>query len=79
MCNPACVDFAKTNLTLAQVRGKFVLEVGSLSVNGSVRQFVETLEPGKYIGVDIVGARAWIWFAAPMNCSSVLENRVLIC
>ena len=55
MCNPACVDFARTNLTLAQVKGKFVLEVGSLNVNGSVRQFVETLEPGKYIGVDIVG------------------------
>ena len=55
MCNPACVDFAMANLTSAQVKGKFVLEVGSLNVNGSVRKFVETLEPGKYIGVDIVG------------------------
>jgi SAM-dependent methyltransferase len=40
-------------LTAADVRGKRVLEVGSLDVNGSVRGDIMKLEPAEYVGIDI--------------------------
>jgi SAM-dependent methyltransferase len=36
-----------------EVKGKSVIEVGSLDINGSLRSLVETLAPHAYIGVDI--------------------------
>lgn len=48
------LDFAKEALTLHEVAGRFVLEVGSLNVNGSVRPIVEALAPAGYLGVDVV-------------------------
>ena len=53
MCNQACIDFVRKVLTEKDVRGKSVIEVGSLDVNGSVRPVVELLQPAKYTGVDI--------------------------
>ncbi len=53
MCSPSVVRFAKTALTESDVRGRTVLEVGSLDVNGSVRPVVEALRPASYTGVDI--------------------------
>src|SRR3989339_288387 len=53
MCNQACVDFIKKSLNQGNVRGKSVIEVGALNVNGSARAYIETLSPAKYIGVDI--------------------------
>ena len=47
------LDFAKRILTRDRVAGKFVLEVGSYNVNGSVRDLVEDLKPASYLGVDI--------------------------
>jgi len=35
------------------VNGKSVIEVGSYNVNGSLRSFIESLEPKEYLGVDI--------------------------
>ncbi len=40
-------------MTLEEVRGKKVLEVGSCDVNGSVRAVIEMLQPAEYIGIDI--------------------------
>jgi SAM-dependent methyltransferase len=40
-------------MRLEEVKGKSVIEVGSLDINGSLRSFVETLAPHAYIGVDI--------------------------
>jgi hypothetical protein len=45
--------FVERTLTPADVRDRRVLEVGSLDVNGSVRSFVQSLEPSEYLGVDI--------------------------
>jgi len=53
MCNKTCIDFGKANLCAADVRGKSVIEVGSLNVNGSLRRDIEALGPASYIGVDI--------------------------
>ncbi len=40
------------------VSGKRVLEVGSQDVNGSIRPFVEALEPKEYVGADMVSGKA---------------------
>jgi SAM-dependent methyltransferase len=40
------------------VSGKRVLEVGSQDVNGSIRPFVEALQPKEYVGADMVAGRA---------------------
>jgi SAM-dependent methyltransferase len=54
MCNPACIDFARKHLDSWEVRDRAVLEVGSLDVNGSLRAYVESLGPTRYVGIDIV-------------------------
>lgn len=53
MCNSACENFIKDNLTAFEVFDKSVLEVGSKNVNGTVRHDVMLLRPKEYIGVDI--------------------------
>lgn len=53
MCNPSCITFAESHLRTEDVEGKSVLEVGSLNVNGTVRDVVERLRPRSYVGVDI--------------------------
>jgi SAM-dependent methyltransferase len=53
MCNPACLDFAERVLPADLVRGRRVIEVGSMNVNGSVRAGLEALGPAKYVGVDL--------------------------
>ena len=52
--NLNCVRFIMTSLKSEEVHGKRVLEVGSLDVNGSVRPFVELLNPAEYLGADII-------------------------
>lgn len=53
MCNISGVIFGTANLSRAEVEGKRVLEVGSRDVNGSLRLFVESLQPNEYVGIDI--------------------------
>jgi SAM-dependent methyltransferase len=53
LCNQACIDFGRDSLKEEDVRGKSVIEVGSLNVNGSLRPIVEALHPASYVGVDI--------------------------
>lgn len=53
MCSPAVIRFARVALEESDVRGRSVLEIGSLDVNGSVRPVVESLHPASYTGVDI--------------------------
>ena len=53
MCSPWDLDTVKRALTPSDVRGKRVLEVGSLDVNGSVRGDVVALRPAEYVGIDI--------------------------
>ena len=53
MCNPACIDFAASVLRPLDVRGKRVIEVGSMNVNGSLRDTIEAMSPASYVGVDL--------------------------
>jgi SAM-dependent methyltransferase len=53
MCNHACLRFAQENLKEDELRGKDVLEVGSLNVNGSLRSVLTHCRPASYLGVDI--------------------------
>lgn len=54
MCNESCIEFARRNLKEQDIRGKSVIEVGSLDVNGSVRPFIQALGSSSYTGIDII-------------------------
>lgn len=54
MCNQACLSFVEKCLKPDDISGKFILEIGSLDVNGSARYYVEKHEPAMYLGTDIV-------------------------
>jgi hypothetical protein len=47
------MDFVKRSLDADTVKGARVLEVGSYDVNGSVRPYVESLGPERYVGSDM--------------------------
>jgi len=53
MCSPWDLETVKTALRPVDIRGKRVLEVGSLDVNGSVRGDIMALGPAEYVGIDI--------------------------
>ena len=46
--------FGRAHLRSDDVRGKRVLEVGSMDINGSLRAHVELLGPASYVGVDFL-------------------------
>jgi SAM-dependent methyltransferase len=54
MCNESGIMYVQSCLTEEDVRGKVVLEAGSLDVNGSVRSYVMGLCPRNYTGIDLV-------------------------
>ena len=53
MCTKSCIEFGKRNIKEADVKGKYVIEVGSSDINGSLRPIVESLGPASYIGIDL--------------------------
>ena len=42
-------------ITSDDVKGKDILEVGSMNVNGTVRPYITSLAPKSYLGIDIRG------------------------
>jgi len=48
------MKFVEKTIKSCDVTGKSVIEIGSLYVNGSVRDFIERMGPSSYIGIDIV-------------------------
>lgn len=44
--------FGQAAITTADIVGKRVIEVGSMNVNGSLREHVESLGPSSYVGID---------------------------
>jgi predicted SAM-dependent methyltransferase/SAM-dependent methyltransferase len=52
MCHPSVLAYAAEVLEPAQVAGRWVLEVGSYDVNGSVRTVLAPMGPAAYVGVD---------------------------
>lgn len=57
MCNAACILFGAKNLTRQEIKGKKVIELGSLDIHGSLRPLIEAYKPFSYIGVDLVKGR----------------------
>jgi len=53
MCTMNCILFGTKNLYDDEIRNRRVLEVGSRDANGSLRPFIESRRPEKYVGVDI--------------------------
>lgn len=53
MCNPACINFGKKLLKPEDITSKRIIELGSLNVNGSLKEHITQFEPLEYIGVDI--------------------------
>jgi SAM-dependent methyltransferase len=53
MCNVAGIVFGVTSFTPDEIKGKTVLEVGSLDVNGSLQPIFKSWKPKKYVGADI--------------------------
>jgi SAM-dependent methyltransferase len=53
MCSPSCIAFGQRSLRPPLVAGREVLEVGAFDVNGSLRRWVESLRPARYLGVDL--------------------------
>jgi len=51
------MDFGKASFREADIRGKSVLEVGSLDVNGSLRPVIAPFGPASYLGVDLQSGR----------------------
>ena len=54
MCHKSCIIFAARNLTSDEVKGRYVVEVGSRDVNGSLRPIIKAWGAGRYVGLDIV-------------------------
>lgn len=46
------MNWARLRLTAAEIQNRTILEVGSLNVNGSLREVIEPLRPLRYTGVD---------------------------
>lgn len=54
MCNCECISFGVRNLSIQEIKGKRVIEVGSYDINGSLRPIIECwAKPAEYVGVDI--------------------------
>jgi SAM-dependent methyltransferase len=51
--NSESYKFVEQELPAESVVGKSILEVGSLNVNGTVRDYLLSLQPESYLGVDI--------------------------
>jgi len=54
MCHGSCLKYGEIFLTKSICAGKRVIEIGSKNINGSLRPLVESFNPSKYIGVDIM-------------------------
>ncbi|MBU2540564.1 MAG: class I SAM-dependent methyltransferase [Candidatus Omnitrophica bacterium] len=53
MCDTAGIIFGVKNFSKEEIEGKRIIEVGSFDENGSLRPFIESLNPREYIGIDI--------------------------
>jgi len=51
--NSDILNYTEQHIKKADIQDKSVLEVGSLNVNGSIRPYIELLEPKLYLGIDI--------------------------
>jgi len=40
MCNSGCIDFGKENITPTSIEGSRVINIGSLDVNGNMKEYI---------------------------------------
>jgi len=57
MCHQSCLVFGKAHLRKSDIEGVTILEVGSRNINGSLRSYVESHKPARYVGTDIEHGR----------------------
>ena len=57
MAHQSCLDFVRRSLGVQDVVDRSLIEVGSADVNGSARDYLESLRPAQYVGVDIQPGR----------------------
>src|SRR5947208_8594501 len=53
VCKAACILFGFRSISLSEVAGKRVLEIGSADRNGSLRPIIESYHPSEYVGIDV--------------------------
>lgn len=53
MSDSSVVSFVASQLSPAEVQGKNVLEIGSMNINGGSREYVTSLRPAIYLGIDM--------------------------
>lgn len=47
------LNFLREYVKPEEIRNKYVLEVGSLNINGSAREVIEPMGPQEYFGIDM--------------------------
>lgn len=52
MCSGHVIAFGMRSLHNENVKGKRIIELGSQDVNGSLRDYIVSLNPREYIGID---------------------------
>lgn len=63
--------FVQSHLSPSEIRNKQILEVGSLDVNGSIRPYIESWGPARYIGIDM---RAGSKVDRVVRCEDLIET-----
>lgn len=64
------LQFTQRVISEKDIENKYILEVGSRNINGSVRPYIMSLNPKTYIGIDIVGGQD---VDIVMNADRILE------
>jgi SAM-dependent methyltransferase len=50
--HPSVMEFLRKEIKYSEIAGFDILEVGAQDVNGSPREVIQPLNPGKYVGID---------------------------
>ena len=53
VAHQSCIEFVRNSLGAQDVSGRSLIEVGAANINGSARDYLESLRPAQYVGVDI--------------------------
>lgn len=54
MCHISCILFGVNHLSIEDIEGKSVLDIGSYNYNGNFAQVVKRLKPSKFVGIDML-------------------------
>lgn len=57
MCHKSVIGFGIKNLTIEEIKGKKIIDIGSRDINGSYKPLIMPMKPSEYIGVDICNGK----------------------